>query len=201
MTVKETIMAEALRLFCEQGIYALSEAQIMSHTGISHATFNEFFRDKNDLVYQTVGYFIQKQKYEREHIIRQTARAAEATLLLLQNTVARVKSINPIFYGDLQKHYPAAWQEYLNYLRKDSYEQVYQVLNRGIQSGEFRKDINLGLVAKSTIEMFILLMNPEIFPPKRYNLLEVYRSIFFYYLRGLCVDEYCYKAEEFFSHI
>jgi AcrR family transcriptional regulator len=201
MTVKETILAETLRLFREQGISSLSEAQIRAHAGISHETFLEFFRDKDELVYQTVGYFIKKQKYEREHIIRQTARAAEATLFLLQNTVERVKSINPKFYGDLQQQYPDVWQEYLKYLRKDSYEQIYQVLNRGIQSGEFRKDINLAMVAKVIIEMFILLMNPEIFPPQRYNLLEVYRSIYFYYLRGLCVDEYCYKAEEFFSHI
>ena len=33
------------------------------------------------------------------------------------------------------------------------------------------------------------MLNPHIFPPDRYNMSEVFRSIFLYYIRGICTDE------------
>ena len=33
------------------------------------------------------------------------------------------------------------------------------------------------------------MLNSHIFPPDRYNMSEVFRSIFLYYIRGICTDK------------
>jgi hypothetical protein len=65
--------------------------------------------------------------------------------------------------------------------------------------GYFRKDINLQLVTKIILEQFNLIINPHVFPPDRYDMGEVFRSIYLYYVRGLCTDKGSKLAEEYFS--
>jgi hypothetical protein len=49
------------------------------------------------------------------------------------------------------------------------------------------------------LEMLPLMLNPQVFPPERYNLSEVYRSIYLYYIRGICTDKGSQHADTFFA--
>jgi AcrR family transcriptional regulator len=199
MTVQETILEESLYLFSRHGIRALSEAQLRAHLGISEAAFDEFFRNKTELVRKTVVYLIKKLRYEHGKTYSQSHSAVEATLLMLKNASTRLDTFNPHFFRDLQRYYPEGWQLYVDYLHTFAYQQIYQILNRGVVRGEFRKDINLELVTKIMIEMYIQLLNPAIFPPARYNLGEVFRSFFLYYMEGLCTNHTYRLVEKFFA--
>ena len=46
-----------------------------------------------------------------------------------------------------------------------------------------------------------MLLNPQVFPPDRYNMREVFRSIFLYYIRGICTDEGARIAAEHFAQL
>ena len=46
----------------------------------------------------------------------------------------------------------------------------------------------LQLVTKILIEQVNMLLDPQIFPPARVNMSAVFRSIFLYYIRGICTD-------------
>ena len=46
-----------------------------------------------------------------------------------------------------------------------------------------------------------MLLNPQAFPPDRYNMREVFRSIFLYYIRGICTDEGARIAAEYFARL
>jgi hypothetical protein len=39
------------------------------------------------------------------------------------------------------------------------------------------------------LAQFSLVVNEQLFPPDYNNLADVYRNIFFYYVRGLCTEE------------
>ena len=55
------------------------------------------------------------------------------------------------------------------------------------------------LVTEKLIEQLNMLLNPLVFPPDRYNMAEVFRSIFLYYIRGICTDEGSRIAAEHFA--
>ena len=46
-----------------------------------------------------------------------------------------------------------------------------------------------------------LLLNPPVFPPDRFNMAEVFRSIFLYYIRGICTDEGARITAEHFARL
>jgi hypothetical protein len=80
-----------------------------------------------------------------------------------------------------------------------SYPQVHDIINKGILEGNFRRDINIPLVTKIMMEQLNLMLNPLVFPPDRYDLAEVFRSIYLYYVRGLCTYNGSKQAEDFFA--
>jgi len=200
MTLKETILQEALVLSKRNGLENLSEADIINQLDISQATFREIFTSLNDMVNQVIAYDIKLQKEEHKHLLAISSNAVEAIMHLLQHGIQQVQSINPIFYLNLQQHYPEAWQIALNHLSSYSYPQIHDIINQGIIEGNFRKDINIQLVTKIIMEQLNLMLNPVLFPPERFNLAEVFRSIFLYYLRGLCTDVGGKLAENFFAN-
>ncbi|MFD1184645.1 hypothetical protein [Pontibacter rugosus] len=44
-----------------------------------------------------------------------------------------------------------------------------------------------------------MLLNPAIFSPELYDLSEVFRSMYLYYVRGLCTEQGSKFAEAYFS--
>jgi AcrR family transcriptional regulator len=200
MTHRETILKETLPVFYREGFADITEATISQRLNIPPATFREFFVDLDDLVEQVVQYDLQVQVAEQEDLLRNSSNAVESVMLLLQNGIRQVNKVNPVYYQQLQQQYPAAWQIALDHLTSYSSPQLYGILNQGIVEGNFRRDINLELVTKIILEQVNMLVNPLLFPPDRYNLAEVFRSIFLYYLRGLCTDAGAKRAENFFAH-
>ena len=75
--------------------------------------------------------------------------------------------------------------------------QLQQLLNDEIRNRLFRSDINIQLVTKALMEQ----INLPVFPPDRFNMAEVFRNIFLYYIRGICTDERPRIAAEHFARL
>ena len=82
-------------------------------------------------------------------------------------------------------------------LTSDPASQLQQLLNDEIRNRLFRSDINIQLVTKALMEQ----INLPVFPPDRFNMAEVFRSIFLYYIRGICTDEGARIAAEHFARL
>jgi AcrR family transcriptional regulator len=198
-TVKDTILGETIALFQKEGIEAFSEEQLRQKLDISQATFNELFSSKANLVREALLFDIERQKDYQKELVKDAQSAIEEILIMIQDGIKNMQATNPAYIFDLQQHYPKVWQIALDHLNTHSYHQLYDILNRGVQAGEFRKDLNLQLVTKIMLEMLSLMLNPQVFPPDRYNLSEVYRSIYLYYIRGICTENGAKNADNFFA--
>lgn len=198
MTFLETILEEILQLFKREGIEANSEAEIIRKLDIRPATFHELFADKEDMVRQVIQFDIEQQKREQAELLAKAANPVEEIMSLLVNGIDKMKQINPVYIMDLQK-YPDAWNLSINHVTDNNKKVNAEILNRGILQGYFRKDINLQLVTKIILEQFFMMINPAVFPPDKYDLAEVFRSIYLYYVRGICTEAGSKQAEEFFA--
>ena len=200
MTFLETILDEILQIFKREGIEANSEADIIRMLDIRQSTFSELFASKADMVKQVTEYDIATQKKEIEQLLAKARNPVDEIMLLLQNGISKLGEINPLLISEMQQQYPDAWALSLDYLSNYSQQLNADILNKGILQGFFRKDINIQLVTKIILEQFFMMVNPVIFPPDKYNLSEVFRSIYLYYVRGICTDVGGKMAEEFFAH-
>lgn len=199
MTLRDTILQETLTIVQQEGVANLNEIDLMQQLNISQATFKEIFTNINDLVNQVILFDIAQQKAAHQQLLAKSPNAVEDVMLLLKYGINQVKKTNPVLYQQLQEYYPKAWQIAQDHLNSYSYPQIHGIINKGILDGSFRKDVNIQLVTKIIMEQLMMMLNPVVFPPGRYNLAEVFRSIFLYYLRGICTDAGAKYAEDFFS--
>lgn len=188
-----------MRIFRVEGIEANSEDELIRKLDIRKSTYHELFRNKADLVKRVIVFDIEKQKEEQRQMLSGAANPVEEIMLLLRNGIAQMQEINPLYISDLQQHYPEGWALSLDYLSNHSQYVNAEIINRGILEGYFRRDINLQLVTKIILEQFYMMINPLIFPPDRYSLPEVFRSIYLYYVRGICTDQGGKMAEDYFA--
>ncbi|WP_162428145.1 TetR/AcrR family transcriptional regulator [Pontibacter pudoricolor] len=198
MTFLETILGEILQLFKREGIEANSEADIIRKLDIRQSTYHELFHNKQDMVLQVTRFDIEQQNNKQQELLKTARNPVEEIMLLLVDGIKTIKDINPVFITDLQS-YPEAWQLSLENLANNNQQVNAEILNRGVLAGYFRRDINLQLVTKIILEQFFMMINPAVFPPDKYDLAEVFRSIYLYYVRGICTDHGGKMAEEFFA--
>lgn len=188
-----------MRIFRAEGIEANSEEDLIPKLDIRKSTYHELFRNKADLVKRVTIFDIEKQKQEQQQMLSGAANPVEEIMLLLRNGIIQMQEINPLFISEMQQQYPDAWALTLDYLSIHSQYINAEIINRDILEGFFRRDINLQLVTKIILEQFYMMINPLIFPPDRYSLPEVFRSIYLYYVRGICTEQGGKMAEDYFA--
>jgi hypothetical protein len=198
MTFLETILGEILQLFKREGIEANSETDIVHKLDIRQSTYHELFANKQDMVLQVIKLDIEQQNRKQQELLKTAKNPVDEIMMLLVDGIKTMKEINPVFISDLQL-YPQAWQLSLDNLTNNNQQVNTEILNRGILEGYFRRDINLQLVTKIILEQFFMMINPLVFPPDKYDLAEVFRSIYLYYVRGICTEQGGRMAEEFFA--
>ncbi len=197
--LRDTVLQEAVNLVKTEGLADFNEQNILVRLDISQATFKELFSGMEDMVNKVVMYDLENQKKEHAKAFAHSKNAVEDIMFLLQDGIESVKKTNPVYYKQLQEKYPKAWAISLEHLNSYSYPQVHDVINRGVLEGSFRRDVNIQLVTKIILEQLNMMLNPAIFPPERYNLAEVFRSIYLYYVRGICTESGSKLAEEYFT--
>ncbi|WP_299706467.1 TetR/AcrR family transcriptional regulator [uncultured Pontibacter sp.] len=198
MTFLETILDELLQIFKREGIEANSDEELIRKLDIRQSTFHELFFSRENMVKQVILYDIEVQSKHQSALLAKATNPVEEIMILLKDGIKNIREINPIYIADLQK-YPEAWQISMQNVIDNNQHVNAEILNRGILQGYFRRDINLQLVTKIILEQFFMMINPVSFPPDKYDLSEVFRSIFLYYVRGICTDQGGKMAEEFFS--
>ena len=198
MIFLDTILGELLQIFKREGINANSDADLIRKLDIRSSTFQELFASRDDMVLKAVRHDNETMKQEQAKMLEKASNPVEEIMMILVDGIERMKQINPVYIADLQQ-YSEAWEVNVDFITSNNQLVNAEILNRGILQGYFRKDINLQLVTKIILEQFFMLINPMVFPPQKYNLSEVFRSVYLYYIRGICTEAGGKQAEEFFA--
>lgn len=190
-----------LRLLQQSGLHDTSDSTVAEAMGLTTAELEGRYPSRAALVTGLVEADIERQKRDHAAIYEQLPNAVDRLYGLLRYSINELLVTPDTYYGELQQGFPAAWEVAMSHLDSYSMPQIQQLLNDGIRQGTLRSDINIQLVSTIMLQQVNLLLNPQVFPPDRYNLSEVFRSIFLYYIRGICTDEGARKAVENFSRL
>lgn len=188
-------------VFYQQGLAGATDAKLAAALGLAPAALLAQFPSRELLVHHAFLADMERQKREHVELYAQYLSAVERLYGLLQLGLRDLASIPDHFYADLQTGFPQTWDALMNNVNTYSAPQLQQLLNDGIRNRLFRSDINIQLVTKIIVEQLNMLLNPQVFPPDRYNMREVFRSIFLYYIRGICTDEGARIAAEHFTRL
>ena len=99
--------------------------------------------------------------------------------------VEEVRSVHPSFYSDLMK-YPKVTR-FMKNMQETSRASFLDFMNRGIEEGYFRKDVNYRLVPLIFDALGQHILSNSLL--QQYSVEELYSNFFLIALRGFCTSK------------
>jgi AcrR family transcriptional regulator len=196
---KDELLRTAMRSLSAKGVKDLTEQRLLREFGLSVEEFNASFTDKEDFLRQAVELYLAEQKEVQSTFLVGESHSIAKLMQVIKHHINLLLQINPDFFIQVQYLYPRIWTLYLRHAQMHSYYVFYDLLNTGIQEQLFRPDLNIEVVTKVLLEQINILLNHALFPPHRYNMAEVFRGIFLYYLKGISTEKGNKELENFFA--
>ena len=185
--VKEYIVEEADKLFCQFGFKSVTMDDIAKHLGMSKKTIYQHFSDKDELVNILIQEKLRNQDCAMDICAAKAENAVEELFFALSNIHELLSSMNPKLFYDLQKYHPKAWLSFRAF-KEDNLGKCIQLnLLRGIREGYYRSEINTDILAQMRLEQVDLLFSVNNhYTMNKYNLVQVMIEITEHFLYGIC---------------
>ena len=188
--LREVILKTAMKAFAEKGIRAVKMDDIAESLSISKRTMYEIYATKEELIYEGVKAYRERQKAK----IIELGKGKDLMEILMKYYRIKVEeshTTSQAFYNDLIK-YPRVLR-YLNREKMHTRENLLKFFERGVYEGYFREDINYELAARLFDAIGRYVMEQRLY--SQYSIEELFTSLSFVSLRGLCTEKGIKKLE------
>jgi AcrR family transcriptional regulator len=187
LDVREYIIAESDKLFCQYGFKSVTMDDIAKHLGMSKKTIYAHFADKNELVNIIIELKLNLQKSLIINSVALSDNAVHEVFFNLTNMKDQLSNLNPILFYDLQKYHPQAWVFFKEFRQKDLFRAIHDNLIRGIAEGFFRKDLKADILTQMRLEQIDLIFNnSSTYTHGKYGLAQVMAELTEHFLYGIC---------------
>lgn len=178
---------KVFQLYKKYGIKSITMDEVARQLGISKKTLYQHFKDKADLVEQTMMFTIQNYFSKISNLLKEDLNAIEE-LLTINNFLNNVieKEHNPAIDFDLKKYYPEIFEKFHKFRRDVTYKTLSKNLNKGQEEGLYRKDFNVEIIASVHMARMESHMQSESLVLAKYSHKEIFNEIFIYHIRGIC---------------
>ncbi len=192
---KDRILTKSYELFCRYGVKSMTMDEIARETGVSKKTVYQFFADKDALVLEVSQHHFQCDMKEIEEMFAQAENPIDEMMSLTKHMRKTLTNINPTLFFDIKKFYPKAWDSWKEHKNTFIMEHIKNNINKGIEQGFYRADINVEILAIMRIEQVELGCNPDIYSPNKFKIIDVQIEFINHFIRGI-VTEKGYKMME-----
>lgn len=194
-TLRGRILDASMKAFAAQGIRAVRMDDIAQSLGISKRTLYEIYENKEVLLLEGL------KKYRGMHLQNMAMIAASSKNVLdilikaYRMKVEEFKMTSPQFYVDILK-YPSV-VNYLHQTAEESHRDFITFLQRGVDEGYFRSDVDLELVAMMFNSITEYITSHELY--RRYPFEKLFHDLVFVSLRGLCTPNGVIAFDRYFT--
>lgn len=147
MIQKNIIIERASKMFVAQGVKAVRMDDIAQELSISKRTLYELFGDKEELLYQSILYFLVKGQERRVEQSKSVENSLEVMLICLRDMIAYAPLSSRI-RTNLKRFYPSVFERLESDARANSFEDIGRWVKRCVASGYFTKTADSDFVVK-----------------------------------------------------
>lgn len=180
------IVEDAGRIFWTKGIRSVTMDDIARELGISKKTLYLYVKDKNDLVTRVLLNTSCQFHEQVRNIQDQGLNAIDEMYAIAQFIGSQTTKIHPSLHFDLAKYHPDACRIMDQGKQVEVVAMVAANMEKGIQEGLYRDNLNVPLIAKLYVVRFDQAMTMELGRlTDRYSLAEINWELFRYHIRGI----------------
>jgi hypothetical protein len=120
-----------------------------------------------------------------EGIDRENINAIEELFIILKYLIEHMKEYSPSSIYDLKKYYPEFFNKMTLIRREKVYTRVMNNINKGIEEGLYRADINKELIAMMQVERTEKAFDNEYLSIEALATPAIFLELFKYHIRGI----------------
>ena len=184
-SLRERIIEKAMQEFSKHGIRAVKMDDLASELGISKRTLYEIFEDKETLLFEGIKVYNERKREYLHSYAEDGHHVMDIIMEAYRMKVEEVRAVNPAFYLDLMK-YPRL-ERHMKEVQQQSRDGFISFINRGINEGYFRSDLNIQLVPHIFDALGQYILSNSLV--QQYSVEELFSNCFLIALRGLCTDK------------
>lgn len=175
------ILNKAHEMFLKYGIRSVSMDEIAAQLGISKKTIYQYYADKDALVEDVINAEINVNEERCENSKQISENAIHEVMLAVESISVILKAMNPSLLNDLEKYHPIAHKKLIDHKYKFLSAVIKDNLQRGIEQGLYKPEINTDILARYRIATIFLVFNGEVFQPNKItNVVEEITDNFLY---------------------
>ena len=157
--VRENILQVAIERMQQVGIRSVSVDDICHELGMSKKTFYVYFASKDDLVQAILHKHEQKVAHDLDNALsKRTITQVIVEWAKIAQSTQKKDLKTPAMMYDLEKYYPQLFKQHKTYMRAATEAVLVQFLQKGVEEGVFRKEIDEKIVAMVFIDIQYKLM-------------------------------------------
>ncbi len=182
---RDAILDRVEALFMRIGVRSVTMDDVAGALGVSKKTLYKHFRNKGDLVEQTMRRHFRHESCRLEDIRGSSENAIDALLQTSEHIARTLAGLNPAVLHDVRKYYPETWALFEDHKHDYVTGYVADNLRRGMAEGLYRHDLDPDILARIYTGRMDLFFDARLFPPERYRLVDVYAEFLDYHVRGI----------------
>jgi TetR/AcrR family transcriptional regulator, cholesterol catabolism regulator len=182
---RNRIRDQAKQLYMKYGIRSVSMDDIAVGLGMSKKTIYQYFTDKDELVDAIVDLDIHEIQGDCQSCFAHSVNAVEEVFLTMDKMMEHLRNMNPTILYDLHKFHFQSFKKFSDHKNSYLLDVIKMNLQRGIEEGLFRPDLNVDVISRFRLESMMIGFNMEIFPPTKYGLVETTMVLMEHFIFGL----------------
>ena len=178
--VRENIIEQASTLFHQRGIRNVTMDDIAHAMTMSKRTLYQIFTDKEQLLLACVENHEHEMQQTLEQIFHNTDNVLSFLLRVFGCKMKELDEVQSAFYADIHK-FPKV-VAHIKAHQKAQEDESVKFLNKGIEQGMFRSDVNFRIVARQLAANFDSVVRNGLVD--EYSQREIFVNTVIPYIRG-----------------
>ncbi len=179
------ILAAAMDLFRQYGFKTITMDDIARKAGISKKTLYQHFANKNEVVSESVCRYKDSKTDLCIQAMDDSENAIEAMVRIMGLFDQMNRQINPMAILELERFFPEAFKKFKDSLLERDVTSVRSNLERGIQEGLYRPEIDPEFMARYRMELSLIMFHSNLLVNERQDLQFVGHEISEHFLYGI----------------
>lgn len=173
-------------MFFKYGIKHITMDDIAKELGMSKKTIYQFYKEKDDLINQLCDFELKEQEVQFDDMNHNAKDPIHEIMLISDKMRAMMQNINPMFFLDLQKFYPNAYQRFQAFKENCAYRYTLMNIKRGIEQGIYRADLDPEFVSRLRLAQIDMLMFGNYFSYEKVSFAKTHALVLDIFIFGIC---------------
>ena len=183
------ILLKSSEVFMRYGLKSVTMDDIAREIKVSKKTIYKYVKDKSDLLCNVMQGNCTCDVMVIDEILDLKLNAIDEIIEIGRYVAGQLKMMHPSIHYDMEKYYPEVWQLFETHKTNYLYGCVADNMARGIKEGLYRDNLNIEIMVKLYLSKIDLVFDATIFPPNKFNFVEVYMELLRYHIKGIASDK------------